>query len=370
MTGCSNSCFATATPEISTTLMIMYNRCVECGMSVPESLAAHDEGDCIDIDELGHVLETVFFERGATHSVSGSLLDYIIDKHASILTYEPTGDVAEYNLEFGWPEEFPEDKETTERSRMKDTFLRASIAEHPNLDQVMERLREQDDVIIGIDSNVLWDCILTSHLLEDIYAEPFPNWILIAVPRLVMAETENAANEKIRSGNHPRAGWPSYKGRLGHRALQEAMNIREADPDRPGLAMMSVGEMSDNASDINRDNWRLDALIRNQFQTFLDDINFHKGTFFLSQDRVNVMMSGTEGAQGLYLQKPEIDSFRTGTVSLDQLTRLMFELCLQFGEITIRNTGSGDAVTLEVFWPGKQVSDWRGGRLNIASIDA
>jgi hypothetical protein len=337
-------------------------------MAKAASFSELEKNARIDISELDRIIANEFSSQAATHTVSGSLLDYMIDKHGSVLTYNVTDDGVEYEIDLDWPEEFPEDKEATERSRLKDSFLRAGIASHPNLDQVMERLREQDDVIIGIDSNVLWDCTLTSYLLDEIYAETFPNWILIAVPRLVMAETENAANSKINSGRHQREGWPSYKGRIGHRALQEAMEIRKENPDRPGLAMMSVGEMSSDGGDINRDNWRIDALIRNQFQTFLDDINFHKGTFFLSQDRVNVMMSGTEGAQGLYLQKPELQSFKTGTTSLNKITDLLFELSLQFGEVTIKNNATGTAMTVEVFWPGKQVSDWREGRLNIASL--
>lgn len=337
-------------------------------MSESRTLLKFNENELINISDLERLLRDELSSHGVKHEIHGSLQDYMIEEYATLLTYENSGGGVEYELECEWPEEFPEDKQATERSRLKDTFLRAAIAKHPNLADVMQRLREQDDVIIGIDSNVLWDCVLTSHLLEEIYRETFPNWILIAVPRLVMAETENAANAKINSGNHPRAGWPSYKGRIGHRALQEAMKIREENPDWPGLAMMSVGEMSQDASDINRNNWRIDALIRNQFQAFLDDINFHKGTFFLSQDRVNVMMSGTEGAAGLYLQKPEFEEFETGSTSLEKLTNLVFELCLQFGEITIENKTNDLSLTLEIFWPGKQVSDWREGRMNISSL--
>jgi len=47
---------------------------------------------------------------------------------------------------------------------------------------------------------------------------------------------------------------------------------------------------------------------------------------------------------------------------------LLFELCLQFGEITIENEENNKSLTLEIFWPGKQVSDWRDARLNVASV--
>jgi hypothetical protein len=338
-------------------------------MAQAASVSTLELGDRIDRDTLGEVVAEAFVETGAEYVITGSLLDYTIDKHASVLRYEPVDGGVEYRVDLQTPEELQEDGEVKERSRLKGTFLRAGIATHPNLGAVMRRLREQDDVIIGVDTNVLWDCTLTSSLLEEIYAEQFPNWILIAVPRLVMAETENAANAKISHGAHPRVGWPSYRGRVGHRALQESMDIRKPDVDRPGLAMMSIGEISQDTSEFSEDNWRIDALIRDQFKKFLGDINFHKGTYFLSQDRVNVMMSGTEGTQGLYLQKPELDDFGAGTVSQDHLTRLIVELCLQFGEITIEDIAGDRSITLEVFWPGKRVEDWRNGRLNVCAVD-
>lgn len=337
-------------------------------MAETTSLSTLQVGKRIERERLGRVVEEAFMQPESTYTITSSVLDYVIEEPASVLQYEIRDDGIEYQLDFQPPEELPEDAVVSEQSRLKDTFLRASIATPPNLEAVMSRLREEDDVIIGVDTNVLWDCTLTSFLLEEIYAKPFPNWILIAVPRLVMAETENAANAKIRGGGHPRVGWPSYKGRVGHRALQEAMDIRRADPNRPGLAMMSIGDISEDASEFGSDNWRIDALIRDQFKKFLEDINFHKGTYFLSQDRVNVMMSGTEGTQGLYLQKPEMSEFRSGIISPSQLTRLMTELCLQFGEISIERTGGDRSMTLEIFWPGKQVEDWRNGRMNVCAV--
>jgi len=120
----------------------------------------------------------------------------------------------------------------------------------------------------------------------------------------VMSGMESAAKEEFTEGGHPRVGWPTYRGRIGQRALQEVMDLRRKDPNRPGLAMMTVGELQHDAKELKSEDWKIDALIRDQFKNFLDDIGFHKGTFFLSQNRVNVMMSGTEGGDALYLEKP------------------------------------------------------------------
>lgn len=324
-------------------------------------------GGLIDVETLqGLIAEDIWAETERI-TVAGSLLDYKLDAFADVLECQRTSDGVEYSIDFEWPGDFGEDNRIQERSRIQDSFLRAGIARHSNMDEVMEKLRMQDDVIIGIDTNILWDCTLTSVLLEEIYKEDFPNWILIPVPRLVMAETENAANNTF-GGNHPRAGGPVYQGRIGHRALQEVMDIREPDPDRRGLSMITIGEM-DQGAKVDRTNWKLDSLIRMQFQEFLDDISFHKGTFFLSQDRVNVMMSGTEGADGLYLQKPAIDEFRSGSISDTQLSELLYELCLQFGRIGVRSSSGGDLVELSIFWSGKQVSDWRESKMKVESVD-
>lgn len=325
------------------------------------------EGDLIDIETLHGLIEDGLGSDHDQLRIAGSLLDYRTEEYASVLTCDPAGQDVEYRVEFDWPEDFSDENRSKERSHTQDSFLRAGLARHSNLDDVMEKLRMQDDVIIGIDTNVLWDCILTSLLLEEIYKEEFPNWILVAVPRLVMAETENAANNTF-GGSHPRAGGPVYQGRVGQRALQEVMDIRDPDPDRPGLSMITVGEM-DQGANVDRDNWKLDSLIRHQFQKFLEDISFHKGTFFLSQDRVNVMMSGTEGADGLYLQKPDIDAFRTGTISTSQMSRLLYELCIQYGRIKMSSPSNGDLIELSIFWSGKQVSDWRDSKMEVRSID-
>lgn len=327
------------------------------------------EDDLIGPGVLRDVIREAVDTDAGIFTLSGSLLDYEVSEFAKLLRFQRSGAGLEYKLSFDWSDELGEGNIRNERNRLKDSYLRAGVIEHANISTVIERLRQHDDIIVGIDTNILWDCIITSQLLRRIYEEPFPNWILIAVPKLVMAETENAANVKIRDGSHPRSGWPTYKARLAQRGLQELMNLRQRNPDRPGLAIMTVGELKAEYDDVDQRNWKLDSQIRTQFQDFLGDISFHKGTFFLSQDRVNVMMSGTEGADGLYLQKPDLSEFQTGQFSVAEFTELVYELSVQFGSIQLKST-SGDEfrMTLDVFWPGKQVSDWRKSRVKVTDL--
>ena len=326
-------------------------------------------GDIVGPTVLADLIGEEVREDTGIFTLAGALHDHRIDEFARILRFARSDTKVAYKFRLEWPDELDEGSVRREESRLQDSFLRAGLVEHANSDRVIERLRQYDDVIVGVDTNILWDCTLTSQLLPRIYEEEFPNWILIAIPKLVMAETENGANNKIGGDDHPRQGWPTYKARLAQRGLQELMMLRQRDPDRPGLAVMTVGELSREHDEVDQHNWKLDSQIRSQFQRFLADISFHKGTFFLSQDRVNVMMSGTEGADGLYLQKPRISEFNEGEFTDANFTALLYELAVQFGGVRLRSTGDRDlGMCLDVFWPGKQVSDWRRSRLKVSEL--
>ncbi len=101
----------------------------------------------------------------------------------------------------------------------------------------------------------------------------------------------------------------------------------------------------------------IELLIRQQFREFLGVINFHKGAFFLSEDKVNVMMALAEGLCGLYLQKPVWEEILGTNMLQCELWRLFYELSVSFDEITLYE---GDKVlyNISIFWPGKHVSDW------------
>lgn len=331
-----------------------------------------DEKSLLEPNMQERLLEELVAESEGLFTINGTLADYRIDEPGQIATIRRTGDQYELDLDFSWPEKFDQDKSNQEKRRVRDSLMRAGLARPVNLDHVMSKLRQIDDVIIGIDTNVMLDCIFSAHLLDEIYREKYPNWILIAVPKLVMAEIENKANSKFSGGNHPRIGWPDYQGRIGNRSLQELLTLDSKDQDRPGLSLLTVGDLDNNMADIaQQENWLLDSEIRTQFHEFLSEISFHKGTYFLSQDRVNVMMSGTEGAEGLYLQKPDIDELTIDRLSIEEFGQLVYELCVQFGEVELKQVGEEDiTIRLSIFWPGKQVSDWRQSRLRLEQLES
>lgn len=328
-----------------------------------------DQGDLLEpvrIEEICREIST----SGATFTMDGSLHDHLVDEYPELLQFEGTGGGIRYEFDVDWPADFPAEKIADENERIRDSFIRAGVAQHLNLEQVMDELRRQDDVILGIDGGVLRDCVMTSELLDEIYAEPFPNWILVAIPRLVMNGVERDAKDRFTEGVHPRVGWPTYEGRVGQRALQELRVLREQNPDRPGMSVMTVGELRGRENRSDQSDWRSDALVRDQFHEYLDDIGFRKGAYFISQNRVDVMMAGTEGGDGLHLQKPEYNDLEEGHVSADEFAALVHELCVQFGTIRLES-GAAESSVLElgVYWPGKQVSDWEQQRLNVIAVD-
>lgn len=325
-----------------------------------------NESELVGSDDFVAILKELATDDGSL-VLEGSLLDHMIDDYHQVLEFYFDGDDISFEFAIEWADSFPSEKKADERNRARDACLRSGVASHPNLDQVMKKLRSQDDVVLGVDGDILKDCIMTSTLLEEIYAATYPNWILIGIPRLVMNEIERAAKETFSEGGHPRVGWPTYEGRIGQRALQEVMEIREKNPDRPGLAMMTIGDLQRDWGEVEREDWKVDALVRDQFTEFLDDIGFHKGTFFLSENRVNVMMSGTEGSDALYLQKPEFEAIRRGSTRISEFSNLVYELCLQFGSIRLKDSDGDRQVELSIYWPGKQVSDWEDRKVNLVT---
>lgn len=329
------------------------------------------ENSLLEPDVQVRLYDELLTESAGVFTMSGSLEDHCNDEMADIATVERLGNDYQTNIDFSWPRDFDSDDSATEERRVRDSFLRAGIARPVNLDQVMEKLRQIDDVIIGLDTNILMDCLFTASLLAEIYEKRFPNWILLAVPKLAMAEIENQANSQIKGGTHPRVGWPDYRGRIGNRALEELFDLDSTNGSRPGLSLLTVGDLDTGSlTAAKKANWLLDSEIREQFYEFLTDISFHKGTYFLSQDRVNVMMSGTEGAEGLYLQKPDIHEMSAGQLSATTFQQLVYELCVEFGVVELSRGGDEPvSIRISIFWPGKQVSDWHQSRLRLEAID-
>ncbi|MGQ9507428.1 MAG: PIN domain-containing protein [Candidatus Bathycorpusculaceae bacterium] len=253
---------------------------------------------------------------------------------------------------------------------IRDALLRSGLCEHGNLERdVMRFIKSYDDIILAPDTNVLLNCIITAILLpkikEKINEEPkgCPNWILIAIPKLVINEIENQAVRRYHPREFPaRAGWPDYNGRIGQRGLQEILEL-DTSINHRGVSIMTIGELPSNFDSLRSDPIRRDSEIRSQVREFISRISFHKGIFFITQDRVNAMMARAEGLQSLFLQKPEYNDLVGKHLINTDVAHVLYEVTVSFGEIKVEGLGR-----FSVFWPEKHVDDWEKSRLMITEV--
>lgn len=297
-------------------------------------------------------------------SFEGLLLDWGLDKYMKVLEMERKNDKFACCLRAEIPDDLEEEDKEKLKGIVRDALLRCGWYKHGNLNRVMEKLRAYDDIIAALDTNVILDCIITSIMLDEIYAFKLPNWLLFTVPKLVMAEIERKASQKF-SGKHPRRGWPTYAGRIGRRGLQEILQL-DTNIDYRGLSIMTIGRIPEIYDQLVKDERRMDSEIRTQFRDFLKNIDFHKGTFFLTQDRTNAMMARAEGLEGLYLQKPEWSDIVGKKMIQERLSQMLYELTVTFGEVRV--SSAGGHFDLSIFWSGKHVLDWEKSRVKIIDL--
>ncbi len=211
-----------------------------------------------------------------------------------------------------------------------DGLGRAGFLFPENILEVIRKLGAHDDVILGIDTNILYNCNISGHLLPLISSLNMnicyacPNWMLFIVPSAVMHELEEAANIKNE------IGFLQYEGRNAFRALQEILYLSQS-AEVPGVSLLISGQANpvlDTIIDIQglrdymfkRDlrvhsdvvNDSLmpkkrstgDMIIRDQFKCFLRNIDFHKGTYFLTSDKANAALAETEGLNPICIEMP------------------------------------------------------------------
>ena len=274
-------------------------------------------------------------------------------------------------------------------------------------EKIAETISMQDDIILGLDTNLLYNCSITQYLLPAVgIIEPkgymhTPNWVLLVVPGTVMYELEEAADQRDSTGKL------SKIGRNAFRALQEIIELSE-NVDIPGVSLLIHGE-SDPALDtkgyleqIRRDLFNIfessgnlsddrkhgrkgtkyrrhkssmaDMMIRGQFKSFLSQMDFHKGTYFLTADKTNSALAQAEGLNPIYLgysgKNKSIEGF--SVVNEDNgekiqfhpsLGNLIYEMAVSFGQIVIQ---SGDLITtLECDRKGESLGRWLNKQLRI-----
>lgn len=247
-------------------------------------------------------------------------------------------------------------------------YYRSGLLSSPHWSKIAQYLSQSDDVIIGVDTNILYDASLSEQLLNSLsLIDPkqyvhTPNWLLIVIPSAVMHEIEQATNVR-----NPK-GLLTLPGRMGFRALQEMLELDQSS-DLMGVSLIIVGEANpvldtrvelrglreDLAKRAPQPVSELlstklstgDTIIRDQFKHFLRQLDFHKGAYFLTADKSNVALAKTEGLHPVYQKVPpwyaardEIEPPRIlckpepeAITLVVPLGKLVYELAVQFGTI-------------------------------------
>lgn len=292
-------------------------------------------------------------------------------------------------------------------SSLGEAFYRSGLLFPKNWKEIFKKISEFDDIIIGIDTNILLNCSLTTHLLPLIsildnerYTHT-PNWILFVIPNAVMHEIEEAANARYDDGGL------KFQGRLAFRALQDIFDL-ELSKNVAGVSVLIVGEANpvldtrvelqglradfrrrnENCKSIDDVNFRPlgspkissgDMIIRDQFKRFLRQIDFHKGTYFLTADKSCAALARAEGLYPLYLKFPYWDFRHQNEYTSYELYanksinihvpigRLIYELAVQFGKI---NIGWGNnRLTIRCDSKGENLDFWLKRKLMIDKND-
>lgn len=278
--------------------------------------------------------------------------------------------------------------------QLNSSLIRSGVLQPEHWKAVGKKISEHDDIIIGLDTNVLYNCTISEHivpLMALVQTENYvnrPNWIMLVVPGMVMQELEATANNRNEGGEL------SFTGRIAYRALQEIMELKR-NTDIQGLTLVISGK-SDPVSSLKEDLKAIiagindsknsnrpipkssagDASIRSQFKDFVQKIDFHKGTYFLTSDKSCAAMAMAESLDPVYLKLPPYQALggKNGAIPSFFLNSdndepdlvfdvpigsILYELAVSFGEIVLgfgeENTKS---ITLSCDRKGESLHRW------------
>lgn len=305
---------------------------------------------------------------------------------------------------------------------VKGALYRSGLLMPENWKEIAGKLSAEDDIVIGVDTNILLNCTITRHLIPALsIIDPkeyihTPNWLMFVIPYAVIHELEEAAN--VRSENRLR-----HAGRMGFRALQEIIELSRR-MDLEGISVFIAGEANpvldtrvelqglrldfrngrreggrgDKISGGGRGKrWsgqaegqpeRLvksssgDMIIRDQFKRFLAQMSFHKGSYFITADKSNAILAKAEGLHSVYVKFPSRIYFHADTVgeseiggakgsSLGRGTTVgdvVYEMAVEFGKLYVAD-GKGKVVGLECDMKGETHDCWVYKKLKISDAD-
>src|SRR5262249_10885659 len=119
-------------------------------------------------------------------------------------------------------------------------YYRSGLTLSPNWHLVANALSQFDDVIIGVDTNILMQAVLSEQIMSSLFlVDPrayvhTPNWVLIVIPNAVIHELEQMGNSRDS------VGLLKENGRIAFRALEEILELHRS-ADLSGVSLTVVG---------------------------------------------------------------------------------------------------------------------------------
>ena len=259
-------------------------------------------------------------------------------------------------------------------SSLADALIRTGIL-RPNLIRLGQHLSRYDDVILGIDTNMFYNCMVTSCLLDSfvgVCSNDFldtPNWITLVMSKVSMGEIEYVSNKGKVIVVEPLA----RQRRFACRALQEIMQINRC-ADLEGVSMFITGSIPPEFKFSSTGPVELrDSEIRDQIKSFLKKIDFHKGAFFATQDRTCAMLAEAEGMHSILIKKPSLKpEFQLSKGDIYNVSEILYELAVAFQPLEIKATKNNNVLlrlNIDIEWAGKDLKDWEDWRLEVKIIE-
>lgn len=234
---------------------------------------------------------------------------------------------------------------------------------------------KDDDVIIAVDTNMFYKAQITTALLDSFVGVArsdyldLPNWITLIISAVSMEEIEGKANAKIK-GEELKDFINNRRRRGACRGLQEFVEIGGC-LDLEGVSMLEVGKMPAGFDVSKMSPTSRDATIRREIRQFLNDIGFHKGTYFLTMDRVCAMFAQAEGLHAFYVPRSDLKEkyilTNLGESSdIHTISELLYEFGIEFPlKIVCHGEFEGLSFVIKTHWQGKSLAEWENRRLEF-----
>jgi len=246
------------------------------------------------------------------------------------------------------------------KPELVNALIKAAILK-PDLESLRRMISQWDDVIFGLDTNLFYNCVVSTCLLDCLIKIPSgdyidgPDWVAMIFSKVGMGEIESRASHSKN---------PLHR-RQALRAIQEIMELNRSK-DLEGVSMFLTGstppevDYSDGETNTIRD-----SIIREQFTDLLKKLDFHKGSYFLTQDFNNSVLAEAEGLRSLYIKKPKLNQTEYDLFDEDKvnISEIIYELAVSFQPLFAET--SGLCLKIESLWDGKTLEDWEEWKIGV-----